>query len=57
MRIEHDDEGVSVYFEDGTSAKGDILVGADGIKSIGKPSPPGGMLRLGFGYMTSLLRR
>ncbi|KAL8931748.1 MAG: hypothetical protein Q9211_006758 [Gyalolechia sp. 1 TL-2023] len=32
--IEHDDDGVSVYFEDGTSAKGDILVGADGIKSI-----------------------
>lgn len=35
QRIEHDDEGVSVYFEDGTSAKGDILVGADGIKSVG----------------------
>ncbi|KAL8954810.1 MAG: hypothetical protein Q9193_007073, partial [Seirophora villosa] len=25
QRIEHDDKGVSVYFEDGTSAKGDIL--------------------------------
>ncbi|KAL8644490.1 MAG: hypothetical protein Q9210_007229, partial [Variospora velana] len=34
QRIEHDDAGVSVYFEDGTSAKGDILVGADGIKSV-----------------------
>jgi 2-polyprenyl-6-methoxyphenol hydroxylase-like FAD-dependent oxidoreductase len=40
MRIEHDDEGVSVYFEDGTSAKGDILVGADGINSVGKLSNP-----------------
>ncbi len=39
-RIEHDDEGASVYFEDGTSAKGDILVGADGINSIGGSSVP-----------------
>ncbi|ORY18403.1 hypothetical protein BCR34DRAFT_654452 [Clohesyomyces aquaticus] len=29
-----DDNGVTVSFEDGTSAKGDILVGADGINSI-----------------------
>lgn len=35
QRIEHDDQGVAVYFEDGTSAKGDILVGADGVKSVG----------------------
>ncbi|KAL8923178.1 MAG: hypothetical protein Q9208_004741 [Pyrenodesmia sp. 3 TL-2023] len=34
MRIEHDDQGVSIYFEDGASAKGDILVGADGINSV-----------------------
>ncbi|KAK6070459.1 early conidial development-2 [Seiridium cupressi] len=33
-RIEHDDQGVTAYFEDGTVAKGDILVGADGIKSV-----------------------
>ncbi|RYP90387.1 hypothetical protein DL770_003471 [Monosporascus sp. CRB-9-2] len=33
-RVEHDDEGVSVYFDDGTNAKGDILVGADGINSV-----------------------
>ncbi|KAH8902857.1 FAD/NAD(P)-binding domain-containing protein [Coniochaeta sp. PMI_546] len=33
-RIEHDDDGVSVYFKDGTSAKGDILVGADGVHSV-----------------------
>ncbi|KAI3331460.1 FAD/NAD(P)-binding domain-containing protein [Xylariaceae sp. AK1471] len=33
-RIEHDDHGVSVYFEDGGSAQGDIMVGADGINSV-----------------------
>ncbi|RYP81858.1 hypothetical protein DL769_001818 [Monosporascus sp. CRB-8-3] len=32
--ITHDEDGVTVYFDDGTSAKGDILVGADGVKSI-----------------------
>lgn len=36
--IEHDDDGVSAYFEDGTSARGDILVGADGINSVGMSS-------------------
>lgn len=35
-RIVHDDNGVEAFFEDGTSAKGDILVGADGINSSGK---------------------
>ncbi|KAF3766645.1 FAD/NAD(P)-binding domain-containing protein [Cryphonectria parasitica EP155] len=34
QRIEHDDHGVSVYFQDGSSAKGDILIGADGINSV-----------------------
>lgn len=38
QRIVDNDDEVSVYFEDGTSAKGDILVGADGIKSVGKSS-------------------
>ncbi|KAI4169133.1 MAG: hypothetical protein LQ348_007346 [Seirophora lacunosa] len=50
QRIEHDDKGVSVYFEDGTSAKGDILVGADGIKSVVRThllqSPPSSLLKL-----------
>ncbi|KAL3417499.1 early conidial development-2 [Phlyctema vagabunda] len=32
-RVEHDDHGVTVYFEDGTNAKGDFLVGADGVRS------------------------
>lgn len=34
--IEDDDHGVTVHFEDGGSAKGDILVGADGINSVGR---------------------
>ncbi|KAF1829264.1 FAD/NAD(P)-binding domain-containing protein [Decorospora gaudefroyi] len=33
QHIQHSDQGVSVTFEDGTSAQGDILVGADGVKS------------------------
>ena len=36
MRIEQDNDGVSVFFENGASAKGDILVGADGINSVGR---------------------
>ncbi|CRL22116.1 Aromatic-ring hydroxylase-like [Penicillium camemberti] len=32
-RAEADEAGVSLYFEDGTSAHGDILIGADGIRS------------------------
>ncbi|KAI9151435.1 fad binding domain [Paramyrothecium foliicola] len=33
VTIDHNDDGVSVTFEDGTTAHGDILVGADGINS------------------------
>ncbi|KAJ5959323.1 uncharacterized protein N7479_006473 [Penicillium vulpinum] len=32
-RVEADQDGVSLYFEDGSSAHGDILIGADGIRS------------------------
>ncbi|KAL6856382.1 FAD/NAD(P)-binding domain-containing protein [Trichoderma novae-zelandiae] len=32
-RAEANDDGVVLYFEDGTSAHGDILLGADGIRS------------------------
>lgn len=35
-RIEQDNDGVSVHFNDGASAKGDFLVGADGINSVGR---------------------
>lgn len=35
-RIEYDDKGVEAFFEDGTSAKGDVLIGADGINSSGE---------------------
>jgi len=34
-RIEQGSNGVSVYFEDGSSAQGDVVIGADGIKSVG----------------------
>lgn len=34
-RAEADEAGVALYFEDGTSAHGDILIGADGIRSVG----------------------
>jgi salicylate hydroxylase len=33
-RAEADRAGVSLYFEDGSSAHGDILIGADGIRSV-----------------------
>jgi hypothetical protein len=35
-RVDDLGEKVILYFEDGTSASGDILVGADGINSVGK---------------------
>lgn len=31
---EANQDGVSLYFEDGSSAHGDILIGADGIRSV-----------------------
>ena len=46
MRIEHDDDGVSVYFKDGASAKGDILIGADGINSMSMSSTLENSIRL-----------
>ena len=36
VRAEADHNAATVFFEDGTSASGDILVGADGIKSVSK---------------------
>jgi 2-polyprenyl-6-methoxyphenol hydroxylase-like FAD-dependent oxidoreductase len=34
--IEQSDNGVTIHFEDGGSAKGNILIGADGINSVGR---------------------
>ncbi|KAJ9605987.1 hypothetical protein H2200_009836 [Cladophialophora chaetospira] len=34
VRYEEDRDGVTIYFKDGTSARGDILVGADGANSL-----------------------
>lgn len=36
VRYEETENGVTAYFEDGTSASGDFLVGADGLHSKGK---------------------
>ncbi|PYI31304.1 FAD/NAD(P)-binding domain-containing protein [Aspergillus indologenus CBS 114.80] len=38
VRAEADHQGVSLYFDDGTSAHGDILIGADGLRSIVRQS-------------------
>lgn len=34
VRAEVDHQSVSLYFDDGTSARGDILIGADGLRSV-----------------------
>ncbi|KAH8675418.1 hypothetical protein BX600DRAFT_534880 [Xylariales sp. PMI_506] len=34
VRIEEDDDSVTVHFADGTSATGDIVIGADGVHSV-----------------------
>lgn len=36
VAIEERDDGVTVHFSDGSSATGDIVVGADGVHSISK---------------------
>lgn len=36
-RAEARQDGVSLYFEDGSSAHGDVLIGADGIRSVSRP--------------------
>lgn len=33
-RVEQDDAGAAVYFDDGSSAKGDLVIGADGAGSL-----------------------
>lgn len=35
-RAEASDDGVILHFEDGSSAYGDLLIGADGIRSVRK---------------------
>jgi 2-polyprenyl-6-methoxyphenol hydroxylase-like FAD-dependent oxidoreductase len=56
VRYEEDRDGVTAYFKDGSSARGDILVGADGSKS-----PVRGQLLRGFKpdpstYLTGLCK-
>lgn len=45
-KFEEDDTGITAYFEDGTSAKGDVLVGADGASSKGQYHPTRSVLAL-----------
>ena len=33
-RFEQDDDGVTAHFADGRTARGEVLVGADGLKSV-----------------------
>lgn len=35
VKVEQSDEAATVHFQDGTTAVGDIVVGADGINSCG----------------------
>lgn len=35
LRYVEDSDGITAYFQDGTTAKGDLLVGADGVNSKG----------------------
>lgn len=39
-RIEEHGNKVTVYFRDGTSATGDLVVGADGVHSVGMQKEP-----------------
>lgn len=41
-RVEEEGNRITVHFEDGTSASGDILVGADGVNSVGESRIPWG---------------
>jgi 2-polyprenyl-6-methoxyphenol hydroxylase-like FAD-dependent oxidoreductase len=34
VRFEQDDDGVTAHFADGRTARGDVLIGADGLKSV-----------------------
>jgi 2-polyprenyl-6-methoxyphenol hydroxylase-like FAD-dependent oxidoreductase len=34
VRFEQDDDGVTAHFADGTTARGEVLVGADGLRSV-----------------------
>lgn len=43
-RAEASQDGVALYFEDGSSAHGDILIGADGIRSVRGNAPQSKLL-------------
>ncbi|MFK4542518.1 2-polyprenyl-6-methoxyphenol hydroxylase-like FAD-dependent oxidoreductase [Streptomyces tendae] len=53
-RYETDDEGVTVHFADGTTARGDILVGADGFRSAVRRQLAGPEEERDSGYLSWL---
>lgn len=48
--VETDQNGVVLHFEDGSSAQGDILIGADGIRSVGGNFSDSGRNRTNYNF-------
>ena len=53
VSVMQDDEGVTAVFQDGTTARGELLIGADGIRSITRAQVLGGRKLTYAGYAVS----